>query len=315
MNFVSGYNLFSVLFVLFLLVDAASFLEVQRVGNETGVSGNETEPSDFSGNPRIIGGTEASPGMFPWQCLYRTTDGGLCGCSVLSRRWVITAAHCTEDTPARNIRITMGVTNRRRDVGQTFLVDLKIEHEDYNPATLENDIALLFLDREAVFNSLVRNISVPPQGSDVTVGKSCVISGWGTTSETATSSPSILQHANVPVLSNRKCQTYLRSIRVVDVFLCAGFEEGGIDTCQGDSGGPLACFNEEQGKYYLQGLTSFGFNCARVRSPGVYTRVSEFGDWIRENSGIGAGSTYSLLAIQQIVFIANFVFFVVNFML
>ena len=59
-----------------------------------------------------------------------------------------------------------------------------------------------------------------------------------------------------------------------------------MDTCQGDSGGPLACFNEEQGKYYLQGVTSFGFNCARARSPGVYTRVSEFSDWIRENSGL-----------------------------
>jgi len=97
--------------------------------------------------------------------------------------------------------------------------------------------------------------------------------------------------------------------------MCAGFEEGGVDTCQGDSGGPLACFNEEQGKYYLQGVTSFGFNCARARSPGVYTRVSEFSDWIRENSGIGSGSTYSILVIKQTVYIANVLFCVVNFVL
>jgi len=303
------------LFFIFVLltVDSALVSEVQRIGNETS---SKNESFDFGGNPRIVGGSEASPGMFPWQCLYRATTGGLCGCSVISPRWVLTAAHCTIETPASRMRISMGITNRRRDIGQNFFVDLKIEHEDYNPSTLENDIALLFLDRPATFNSLVRNISIPPQGSDVTVGKSCVISGWGTTVDDPSSpTPSILQHANVPIMSNLRCQRYLREIRVVDVFMCAGFEEGGVDTCQGDSGGPLACFNEEQGKYYLQGVTSFGFNCARARSPGVYTRVSEFSDWIRENSGIGSGSTYSILVIKQTVYIANVLFCIVNFVL
>jgi len=286
--------------------------EVQRIGNETS---SKNESFDLGGNPRIIGGSEASPGMFPWQCLYRATTGGLCGCSVISPRWVLTAAHCTVGTPASRMRISLGVTNRRRDIGQNFFVELKIEHEGYDPTTLQNDIALLFLDRPATFNSLVGSISVPPQDSDVTVGKSCVISGWGTTDETSSTTPSVLQHANVPILSNFRCQRFLRAIRVVDVFVCAGFEEGGVDTCQGDSGGPLACFNEDQGKYYLQGITSFGFNCARARSPGVYARVSEFSDWIRENSGIGSGSTYSILAIKQTVCVANVLFFVVNFVL
>jgi len=168
------------LFLVFVLLTADSALvsEVQRIGNETS---SKNESFDFGGNPRIVGGSEASPGMFPWQCLYRATTGGLCGCSVISPRWVLTAAHCTIGTPASRMRISMGITNRRRDIGQNFFVDLKIEHEDYNPSTLENDIALLFLDRPATFNSLVRNISIPPQGSDVTIGKSCVISGWGTT--------------------------------------------------------------------------------------------------------------------------------------
>ena len=57
-----------------------------------------------------------------------------------------------------------------------------------------------------------------------------------------------------------------------------GFEEGGKDACQGDSGGPLIC--EEQNKKVLHGIVSYGAGCALPKSPGVYTRITKYFDWI-----------------------------------
>jgi secreted trypsin-like serine protease len=70
-----------------------------------------------------------------------------------------------------------------------------------------------------------------------------------------------------------------RAFDVLDAMLCASAP--GKDTCQGDSGGPLVVAHGN-GSFTQVGITSFGNGCARDY-PGVYTRVSAYGDWINEN--------------------------------
>lgn len=116
----------------------------------------------------------------------------------------------------------------------------------------------------------------------------------------------------MPLLSLEKCRSTEiyggRRQPILDSMLCAGRLNGGVDACAGDSGGPLACkrngkfFNFTNnhnplqkllksnhkkifiGKFYLEGIVSWGDGCAKKNRPGVYTRVSHYDTWIEEAS-------------------------------
>lgn len=116
-------------------------------------------------------------------------------------------------------------------------------------------------------------------GVDSHVGRTAVVIGWGATLYGGIESLR-LHHTRVPVWSQQHCDnTYLQPIG--NMFLCAGFADGGSDACQGDSGGPLVL--EEGGSWVQIGIVSFGSRCAREGYPGVYTRVSQFVSWIVEH--------------------------------
>jgi secreted trypsin-like serine protease len=239
--------------------------------------------SDF-----VVGGQAATPGQFPWQIsLQRKYEAfyHMCGGSILSSRWVVTAAHCAKGIPVKGLRVVAGDHNRlvNEGVEQFSSVSRAVIHPNYNSATYENDIALLELATPLVLSSARRTAAIPLfTPADRTAGLSdpgitAIVSGWGDTTEGG-SLPDVLQWAEIPLVSDDEARATYGATAIVESMLAAGYPAGGVDTCQGDSGGPLVL--QTSSGFKLAGLTSWGTGCARPGVPGVYTEVSYFNDFV-----------------------------------
>jgi len=231
---------------------------------------------------RIVGGVDSSPGDWPWQAMLTSSPNSyvFCGGSLVAPQWLVTASHCVKGTSAGSIYVRLGAHNRKEIVGteQDFTVTKIIMHPFYHkPIGMSHDIALLKLDKPAVLNKFVNLVCLPEVVPAPPEGKKCWITGWGRSHSVGGSSPNVLQQASVPIVGRNRCEwVYLG--RIHDSMMCAGLDRGGIDSCQGDSGGPMVC--ETGGRYYLQGVTSWGQGCARPNKYGVYARVKYVLDWL-----------------------------------
>jgi len=245
---------------------------------------------------RIVGGTKAKHGDWPWQAQVRTSSGfTFCGGTLIAPQWVVTASHCLERKKASDIRIRMGAWRRSGRDGQDFRVTQIIMHESYHkPTTYAYDIALLKLDKPAMMNKYVNLACLPETINEPDDGDSCWVTGWGTLSSGGALAQTLMQ-VSVPVVSQASCKRAYGSYRIHESMICAGRQEGGIDACQGDSGGPMVC--ESRGRFYLQGVVSWGEGCAASGKYGVYARVKHVMQWIKQNvrggSGGGGGGSAS----------------------
>ncbi|XP_034285942.1 zonadhesin-like [Pantherophis guttatus] len=241
-------------------------------------------------NVRIVGGVDAMPGMWPWLVSIQIPSSKgprhSCGGSLLAEHWVLTAAHCfkTKKSSLHLWRIVVGATDLSKlpDDVQTHTVSKVVLHQDYNPLTEENDIALIKLDSPVTFNDYVQPACLPrvTMGSETNF-TSCFATGWGITAENSVRTSDVLQEAKLNILDTQKCNSSdWYNGAMSPHTLCAGYEEGGIDTCQGDSGGPLMCKTSPTSLFYILGITSWGKGCGEANSPGIYTSVQQFLEWI-----------------------------------
>jgi len=240
---------------------------------------------------RIVGGKNAQFGIWPWQVSVRRTSffgfssTHRCGGALLNEQWIATAGHCVDDLLASQIRIRVGEYDFSSTIEpyphQERGVARKVVHPNYNFFTYEYDLALVRLDAPLEFAPHVLPICLPGS-DDLLIGEPATVTGWGRLSEGGTL-PSVLQEVTVPIVSNDKCKNmFLRAGRhefIPEIFMCAGYDNGGRDSCQGDSGGPLQVKGKD-GRYFLAGIISWGIGCAEANLPGVCTRISKFVPWI-----------------------------------
>ncbi|XP_014256631.1 trypsin-1-like isoform X2 [Cimex lectularius] len=237
---------------------------------------------------RIVGGSDASPGEFPWIVSITRRGGHFCGGTLINNRWVLTAAHClcsgSRILSAVELKVTVGGHDLREQTGAHLPVSKLLLHPKYECSRYVNDIALIELSAPLSWSDAVRPACFPTQTTDTFTNYGAVVAGWGWTSEVTGSGgrANVLQKVALTVVDNERCRDWYRSqgkkVNILDSQMCAGFEDGGKDSCWADSGGPLM-IGDGDGTMVV-GIVSTGIGCARPKLPGLYTRISDYVNWI-----------------------------------
>jgi len=248
---------------------------------------------------RISGGKDAKPHSAPWQVELMTESVFWCGGSIISKRHVLTAAHCVDEySDAENGRksfsVLAGAHQKPLDdvddeeYRKIYHVKRVIIHKKYKALGPDSstgpDIAILELEKSFDFNKAVKKVTLPSE-KDTEFNKKTKFqaTGWGDLSAVTGQSPNVLQNVTLTWAKCKQEKSYN---------LCAEGRDKG--TCGGDSGGPLTWFDRKTGKTKLIGVTESGiseevindqiqsFDCGENQS--IFTKVTEFLDWIEKNT-------------------------------
>ncbi|XP_045505828.1 phenoloxidase-activating factor 2-like [Colias croceus] len=253
-------------------------------------------------NIRTTGTDYASFGDFPWMvALLRKTSKiweqkDYLGGGSLIHPWVVmTTAHKVSDLSKNEIKCRAGEWD-------TQTLNEEYEHQERDVAKIVsheglwlkkgiNNIALLILQKP--FDLVgAPHIGIACLGQSMpSEGTKCISMGWG---QTEFNKPDeyavILKKVELPIYNRDQCQVNLRKYKKLrkwtlhDSMMCAGGVEG-VDTCSGDGGSPLVCEidgDADSKRYAVYGMVSFGLECGRKDTPGVYTDVTYVYDWVKK---------------------------------
>ncbi|XP_041769507.1 brachyurin-like [Anopheles merus] len=247
---------------------------------------------------RIVNGQEATPGQFPYQIALLSnfpTGTGLCGGSVLTNNYILTAAHCVisgASTLALGGTAIIGAHNR--DAAEPSQQRIAFStagiraHPGYTLTNIRNDIAVVRLNSPITFTDRIQPARLPARSDTRQFGGfTGTVSGFGRTSDASQATSSVVMFTTNPVLTNADCIAQWNAVVIEPQNVCLS-GAGGRSSCNGDSGGPLAV---QDGGSLQIGVVSFGSaaGCA-IGMPSVYARVSFFLDFIEANSDFVAAA-------------------------
>lgn len=254
---------------------------------------------------RIYNGNVTYLDQFPWLVVIKYIDKDeneafRCGGSLINNRYVLTAAHCIEDSIAE---VRLGewdlesnpdcVTRQGVEQCAPPVQDVGIEkilmHKNYTRRVSKGgkiDMALLRLDREVTMGKYVHPICLPRTESEAEIGddQELLVAGWGMTEERVTSTKKLFVDLHNVKLD--ECRRLINAplIKIDETMICA-LGKDGKDSCQGDSGGSLMDMKKVDGgkiRYFLSGVVSKGLACGTSK-PGFYANVYQQMDWIVSN--------------------------------
>ncbi|WP_328679019.1 serine protease [Streptomyces sp. NBC_00322] len=218
--------------------------------------------SASAATPPVVGGTRAAQGEFPF--MVRLSMG--CGGALYTKQIVLTAAHCVSGSGNNtSITATAGVVDLQSSSAIKVKSTKVLQAPGYNGTG--KDWALIKLAKPIDLPTLkIADTKAFDNGT-------FTVAGWGAAREGGGQQRYLLK-AQVPFVSDAGCKQAYPEL-VAGEEICAGFQQGGVDTCQGDSGGPM--FRKDNNNAWIQvGIVSWGEGCARPNYPGVYTEVSTF---------------------------------------
>jgi secreted trypsin-like serine protease len=192
-----------------------------------------------------------------------------CGGSLLNQRFVLTAAHCSDDFPATSVQVLSG-TRRLDGSGVRRNVRRIVLHPLWDSQTFDYDVAIWELDQPVADVAGAAFASADDDAKAEQSQALMMATGWGALGPDG-DVPVDLQKITIPYVQREQCNDW-DSYRgaITPRMLCAGLDQGGVDTCKGDSGGPLTLAN------HLIGIISWGADsCGMANYYGVYTRLSD----------------------------------------
>ncbi|CAG9770113.1 unnamed protein product [Ceutorhynchus assimilis] len=226
---------------------------------------------------RIIGGTEATAHEYPFQAALYVYVGGtiyFCGGSLINEEWILTAAHCVENSS--HIIVFLGshdLDQPKENSRKIFNSTIYIIHEGWDEDLIQNDIALVKLPQNVTLDKYINTVSIAA-GNDNFSGDTSRCLGWGRTIYGSLSN--VLLYVDAPVITNALCSSYREYTGIIaDQHICAS-GVGTVGSCNGDSGGPLLINGTQVG------IVSFGYTDCAAGYPSVYTRLTEFSDWLTD---------------------------------